>query len=78
MWSYQGSGRPARPGGSEPCYAITEEGAGSDVDAIKATATHDGDGYRLNGVKWHVTSFNHADHGERLMIAARGLGAPSG
>jgi acyl-CoA dehydrogenase len=44
------------------CYAITEEGAGSDVDAIQATAHRDGDGYRLNGAKWHVTSFNQADH----------------
>ncbi len=44
----------------EECYAITEEGAGSDVDAIVATARRDGDAYVLDGVKWHVTSFNHA------------------
>jgi acyl-CoA dehydrogenase len=42
------------------CYAITEEGAGSDVDAIAATASRDGDTYVLDGVKWHVTSFNEA------------------
>jgi acyl-CoA dehydrogenase len=42
------------------CYAITEEGAGSDVDAIAATARRDGDDYVLNGVKMHVTSYNHA------------------
>jgi alkylation response protein AidB-like acyl-CoA dehydrogenase len=53
---------PTTRGERRECYAITEEGAGSDVDAIAATATRDGDGYRLNGVKWHVTSFNHADH----------------
>jgi acyl-CoA dehydrogenase len=53
--------RPAIRGEREECYAITEEGAGSDVDAITATATRDGDGYLLNGVKWHVTSFNTAD-----------------
>ena len=47
--------------GSE-CYAITEEGAGSDVDAIEATASRDGDDYVLNGMKWHVTSFNAADY----------------
>ena len=29
--------------------------------AIEATARRDGDGYLLNGVKWHVTSFNTAD-----------------
>ncbi len=44
------------------CYAITEEHAGSDVDAIRATARRDGDHYVLNGEKWHVTSANHADY----------------
>jgi alkylation response protein AidB-like acyl-CoA dehydrogenase len=53
---------PTIRGERRECYAITEEGAGSDVDAIQATAHRDGDGYRLDGVKWHVTSFNHADH----------------
>jgi acyl-CoA dehydrogenase len=53
--------RPAIAGEREECYAITEEGAGSDVDAIEATAVPDGDGYLLNGVKWHVTSYNAAD-----------------
>jgi acyl-CoA dehydrogenase len=52
--------RPAVRGEREECYAITEEGAGSDVAAIEATARRDGDGYLLNGVKWHVTSFNTA------------------
>src|SRR5215470_7194764 len=54
--------RPAARGEREECYAITEEGAGSDVDAIEATARWDGDHYLLNGVKWHVTSFNAADY----------------
>jgi acyl-CoA dehydrogenase len=53
--------RPAISGEREECYAITEEGAGSDVDAIEATAARDEDHYLLNGVKWHVTSFNTAD-----------------
>jgi alkylation response protein AidB-like acyl-CoA dehydrogenase len=59
--------RPAIRGELEECYAITEEGAGSDVDAIAATARRvKGDGeaggpdYLLTGVKWHVTSFNTA------------------
>jgi acyl-CoA dehydrogenase len=51
---------PGIRGEVEECYAITEEGAGSDVDAIVATARRDGDTYVLDGVKWHVTSFNHA------------------
>jgi acyl-CoA dehydrogenase len=53
---------PTVRGEREECYAITEEGAGSDVDAISATACRDGDSWVLNGVKWHVTSFNTADY----------------
>ena len=53
--------RPTVRGEREECYAITEEGAGSDVDAIVATARRDGDDYVLNGEKWHVTSYNTAD-----------------
>jgi acyl-CoA dehydrogenase len=53
--------RPAIRGEREECYAITEEGAGSDVNAIEATARRDGDDYLLNGEKWHVTSYNSAD-----------------
>jgi alkylation response protein AidB-like acyl-CoA dehydrogenase len=53
---------PAVRGEREECYAITEEDAGSDVAAIEATARRDGDGYLLNGIKWHVTSFNTADY----------------
>ncbi|HVJ44168.1 MAG TPA: acyl-CoA dehydrogenase family protein [Dongiaceae bacterium] len=48
-------------GEAHECYAITEADAGSDVDAIKATARPDGDEYVLNGEKWHVTSGNLAD-----------------
>jgi acyl-CoA dehydrogenase len=53
---------PTVRGEREECYAITEEGAGSDVDAIVATARRDGDDYLLNGEKWHVTSYNVADY----------------
>jgi alkylation response protein AidB-like acyl-CoA dehydrogenase len=52
---------PAIRGEREECYAITEEGAGSDVDAIEATVRRDGDEYVLDGEKWHVTSYNSAD-----------------
>src|SRR5258708_4092071 len=54
--------KPSARGERSECYAITEDGAGSDVDAIQATATRNGDDYLLNGVKWHVTSFNAADY----------------
>ncbi len=53
---------PSVRGTRHECYAITEEGAGSDVDAIASTAARDGDDYVLNGVKWHVTSYNFSDY----------------
>jgi acyl-CoA dehydrogenase len=54
--------RPTVEGRREECYAITEEYAGSDVSDLRATAARDGDDYVLDGVKWHVTSFNKADY----------------
>lgn len=54
--------KPTIRGERTECYAITEEGAGSDVDAIEATAFRDGDEWVLNGIKWHVTSYNLADY----------------
>ena len=53
---------PSIRGEMHECYAITEEGAGSDVDAIEATARREGDEYILNGLKMHVTSFNNATY----------------
>jgi alkylation response protein AidB-like acyl-CoA dehydrogenase len=52
---------PSIRGELRECYAITEAGAGSDVDAISATARREGDAYVLNGTKWHVTSYNHSE-----------------
>src|ERR1700677_2470045 len=54
--------KPTVRGEREECYAITEASAGSDVDAIEATAYRDGDDWVLNGVKGHVTSYNSADY----------------
>ncbi len=53
---------PTIRGEMHECYAITEEGAGSDVSAIEATALLESGAYTLNGVKMHVTSFNHASY----------------
>jgi acyl-CoA dehydrogenase len=53
---------PTIRGERHECYAITEETAGSDVDAIESTARRSGEEYILNGTKWHVTSFNTADY----------------
>ena len=50
--------QPTIDGDIHECYAITEEGAGSDVDGIESTARRDGDEYVLDGEKWHVTSAN--------------------
>ena len=44
------------------CYAITEENAGSDPQAIATTARREGDSYHISGEKWHVTSHNLASH----------------
>jgi alkylation response protein AidB-like acyl-CoA dehydrogenase len=65
---------PTIRGERHECYAITEEGAGSDVDAIATAARRDNDHYVLDGVKWHVTSFNTADY---LFVQAKIAGGPS-
>jgi alkylation response protein AidB-like acyl-CoA dehydrogenase len=53
---------PLMRGEKHDCYAITEEGPGSDVASLTATAEHVDGGYRLNGEKWFVTSANLADY----------------
>ena len=53
--------RPACRGERRDAYAITEEGAGSDPSMVESTAVRDGDGWVVDGVKWHVTSGDVAD-----------------
>jgi acyl-CoA dehydrogenase len=53
---------PTVRGEMHECYAITEEFAGSDVAALTSTARREGDDYVIDGVKWHVTSYNEADY----------------
>jgi len=65
---------PTVRGERHECYAITEWGAGSDVDAIEATARRDGDVYVLNGLKVHVTSYNTANY---LFFQAKIVGGPN-
>jgi hypothetical protein len=38
------------------CYALTEEGAGSDAAALRTTAERRGDSYVLNGAKRYITN----------------------
>ena len=64
---------PSIRGERHECYAITEAGAGSDVDAIEATARREGEAYVLNGTKMHVTSYNSADY---LFFQAKIEGGP--
>jgi alkylation response protein AidB-like acyl-CoA dehydrogenase len=56
---------PLAEGRRHECYAITEAEAGSDVDAIQATARPAEGGYQggyvLDGEKWYVTGANRAD-----------------
>lgn len=53
--------RPACRGERRDCYGITEADAGSDPRMVSTTATADGDGYVINGEKWHVTAGDVAD-----------------
>jgi alkylation response protein AidB-like acyl-CoA dehydrogenase len=53
--------RPACRGERRDAYAITEDGAGSDVTMVQTTARRDGEDWVLNGEKWHVTSGDVAD-----------------
>ncbi|MGZ8572142.1 MAG: acyl-CoA dehydrogenase family protein, partial [Actinomycetota bacterium] len=53
--------RPACRGERRDAYAITEEGAGSDVSMVASAARREGTDWVLNGEKWHVTSGDVAD-----------------
>ncbi|MFO1059762.1 MAG: acyl-CoA dehydrogenase family protein [Dongiaceae bacterium] len=64
---------PMMRGELHDCYAITEAESGSDV-AIATTAVPEGDGYRIDGEKWYVTSANRADF---FILQARIAGGPN-
>ena len=58
---------PILRGEYREAWAVTEPGAGSDVNAIAATAERDEDEWILNGEKWFVTS--EGDPGFYLVLA---------
>jgi alkylation response protein AidB-like acyl-CoA dehydrogenase len=58
---------PSIRGECHGAWAITEPGAGSDVDAVAATAVRDGDDWLLSGEKWFVTS--QGDPGYYVVLA---------
>ncbi|HZS88720.1 MAG TPA: acyl-CoA dehydrogenase [Chloroflexota bacterium] len=60
--------RPSCQGRRRYAFAVTEAGAGSDPAAIQTTAIPRGDGYVINGEKWHVTVGDIADF---LIVLAR-------
>jgi alkylation response protein AidB-like acyl-CoA dehydrogenase len=66
--------RPAIRGARRDAYAITEAGAGSDPTMVATTASRDGDGWRIRGEKWHVTSGDVADF---LLVHAHVDGDPA-
>ncbi len=53
--------RPLIDGSRRECFAITEEGSGSELK-LTTTAARTADGYTISGEKWYVTSANHADY----------------
>jgi alkylation response protein AidB-like acyl-CoA dehydrogenase len=63
---------PLMDGSRKECYAITERESGSDV-VIETTAKADGESYIINGIKWFVTSANHADY---FFLQAKLAGGP--
>ena len=52
---------PAIRGERRDCFAVTEEGAGSDPSRIATTAERVGGGFRIDGEKWFVTVGDVAD-----------------
>ncbi|MBW2494934.1 MAG: acyl-CoA/acyl-ACP dehydrogenase [Deltaproteobacteria bacterium] len=54
--------RPSCRGKRRGCFAITEPEAGSDPRRVQTEAIADGDGYRITGEKWFVTSYNASDY----------------
>ena len=54
--------RPEIAGRRRHAYAITEEHAGSDPSVLATKAVRDGDGWRITGEKWFVTTGDIADY----------------
>jgi acyl-CoA dehydrogenase len=53
---------PVRQGKRIAAFALTEQEAGSDVAALTASATEDGDEFVLNGAKTFISNAGIADH----------------
>jgi acyl-CoA dehydrogenase len=64
---------PALRGEGGDAYAVTEAEAGSDPGGIASTAVATGDGWRVNGEKWFVTS---GDVARVLIVMANVVDGP--
>jgi alkylation response protein AidB-like acyl-CoA dehydrogenase len=56
----------------EAAQMLTERTGGSDLGALEATATRDGDRWRLNGLKWFASNAN----GSAFVVLAKAEGEP--
>ena len=56
----------------EAAQMLTERTGGSDLAALEATATPDGDRWRLSGFKWFASNAN----GSAFVVLAKPVGAP--
>ncbi|MEU8118485.1 acyl-CoA dehydrogenase family protein [Spirillospora sp. NPDC049024] len=58
----------------EAAQMLTERSGGSDLGALEATASRDGDAWRLNGFKWFASNAN----GSAFVVLAKPEGAVDG
>ena len=66
--------RPLARGAMLGAFCLTEPQAGSQADALRTTATRDGDGYLLNGVKQFITSGRNGDVAIVMAVTDRSAG----
>jgi butyryl-CoA dehydrogenase len=55
-------------------FCLTEPHVGSDASALRTTATRDGDGYVLNGVKQFITSGKNGQLAVVIAVTDKGAG----
>ena len=66
--------RPLARGAMLGAFCLTEPQAGSQADALRTTATRDGDGYVLNGIKQFITSGSNGDVAIVMAVTDRSAG----
>ncbi|WP_106177542.1 acyl-CoA dehydrogenase family protein [Prauserella shujinwangii] len=67
--------QPIVEGAKRCCYAFTEPGGGSDLAAIRTTATRDGNSWVINGTKTFISGAERADFVIVFATTDRELGA---